>query len=113
MPKPSYTIDTLVRLNEKYPDDTFSLIMGADNIKDFHKWKNSEIIVNNYHRYIYPRPSYNISNIKIENSTIVDAPLMDISSTLIRTSIADGKEMPFFVHQKVYNYIVEMNLYKS
>jgi len=114
MPKPSYTINTLVRLADKYPQRKFALIIGSDNLEQFHKWKNSEAIVANYHRYIYPRPEtppHLMEN--IPNATIVDAPLMDISSSFIRRAIADGKEIPFYLHEKVYQYIKEMHFYEN
>ena len=61
MPKPSYTIDTLVRLKEKYPENDYSIIMGSDNLKNFHKWKNYEQILEDYSIYVYPRPGSEIS----------------------------------------------------
>ena len=114
MPKPSYTIDTLARLADKHPHRKFALIMGSDNLEQFHKWKNSEVIVANYHRYIYPRPEtppHFLEN--IPNATIVNAPLMDISSSFVRQAIAEGKEIPFFLHNKVYQYIKDMQFYEK
>ena len=113
MPKPSYTIDTLARLSEKYPQRKFALIMGADNLELFWKWKNSEMIVANYHRYIYPRPGVSVVSSDVENATFADAPMMDISSTFIRQAVADGREIPFFLHDKVYRYIKEMHFYEK
>ena len=113
MPKPSYTINTLVRLTEKYPQRKFSLIMGSDNLEHFHKWKNREVIVENYHRYIYPRPETLPQLLEnIPNATLITAPQMDISSSFIRRAIAEGKNIPFFLHEKVYQYIKEMNFYQ-
>ncbi len=113
MPKPSYTIDTLVRLSEKYPQRKFALIMGSDNLESFRKWKNSEVIEENYHRYIYPRPETPRSMFEnLKNATIVDAPMMDISSTFIRQAIAQKKDVPFFLPEKVYQYIKEMHFYE-
>jgi len=114
MPKPSYTINTLARLTESYPQKKFVLIMGSDNLEQFHKWKNSEAIIANYHRYIYPRPDtppHLMEN--IPNATVVNAPLMDISSSFIRQAIANGKDVPFFLHEKVYQYIKKMHLYEK
>lgn len=114
MPKPSYTIDTLVRLTKEYPKRKFSLIMGSDNLEHFHEWKNSEAIIAHYHRYIYPRPetpSHLLEN--IPNATVVDAPQMEISSSFIRQAIADGKDVPFFLNTKVYQYIKEMHFYEK
>ncbi|MDR0713679.1 MAG: nicotinate-nucleotide adenylyltransferase [Bacteroidales bacterium] len=111
MPKPSYTIDTLVRLSEKYPQHRFSLIMGSDNLESFRKWKNHEAIVAQYHRYIYPRPDSSGKPENIENATVAGAPQMNISSSFIRSSIAQGKDLPFFMPEKVYQYIREMHFY--
>ncbi len=114
MPKPSYTIDTLARLAEKHPHRKFVLIMGSDNLDQFHKWKNSEMIIANYHRYIYPRPGtppHLLQN--IENATLTVAPMMDISSTFVRQAIAEGKDIPFFLHDKVYQYIKDMHFYEK
>jgi nicotinate-nucleotide adenylyltransferase len=114
MPKPSYTIDTLARLADKYPQRKFALIMGSDNLEQFHKWKNSDVIIENYHRYIYPRPEtpqHLLEN--IPNATLVNAPLIDISSSFIRRAIAAGKDMPFFMHEKVYQYVKEMHFYEQ
>ena len=114
MPKPSYTIDTLVYLTEKYPQRKFALIMGSDNLELFHKWKDSEAIIANYHRYIYPRPETPPHLLEgIPNATVVNAPLMDISSTLIRRAIADGKDIPFYLHEKVYQYMKEKRFYEK
>ena len=112
MPKPSYTINTLVRLKEKNPHRNFALIIGADNLEHFHKWKNSKAIIANYHRYIYPRsctPPQFLEN--LENATVVNAPMMDISSSFIRRAISQKKDLPFFMHEKVYQYIKEMQFY--
>ena len=112
MPKPSYTVDTLARLSDMYPQWKFALIMGSDNLDQFHKWKNSEAIIERYHRYIYPRPETAARLPKhIPNATVVDAPLMDISSTFIRRAIADGKDVPFYLHDKVYRYMKEMHFF--
>ena len=113
MPKPSYTIDTLVCLANKYPQRKFALIMGSDNLELFHKWKNSETIITNHHRYIYPRPDTPPQFYEnIQNATVVNAPMMDISSSFIRQAIADGKDIPYYLHHKVYNYVKEMGYYK-
>ena len=114
MPKPSYTIDTLVRLTEKNPQRRFALIMGSDNLEHFHKWKNSEAIIAHYHRYIYPRPGTPPHLLENNpNATVVNAPQMDISSSFIRQTIAEGKELPFFLHEKIYQYIKEMHFYEK
>ena len=114
MPKPSYTIDSLVHLSEKYPQNNFSLIMGSDNLEAFHKWKNSEAIVANYHRYIYPRPDTPPHLFdELKNATVVDAPLMEIASSFIRQAIRENRDVPFFLPDGVYKYIKEMHFYEK
>lgn len=112
--QPSYTIDTLVHLREKYPNHTFALIMGSDNLEYFHKWKNFEIILRDYELIIYPRPTYDFNNFQYKaKMQVVDAPLMDISSSLIRKMFHEGKNPEFLLPKDVYTYIEEMSFYKS
>ncbi len=115
MNQPNYTINTLVHLIEKYPEHQFSLIMGEDNLKSFHKWKNYEMILQNHDLYIYPRFA------KIEEDSefqehpkvhFVDAPIIEISSTFIRKQIHQKKDIRALLPFKVWNYIDEMNFYK-
>lgn len=115
LPQPNYTVHTLAHLQEKHPDIDFALIMGEDNLKGFHKWKNYEVILENHDLYVYPR----ISGETIENqfknhSKIhrVNAPIMEISSTFIRKSIAKGKNIRPMLSSAVWEYIDEMNFYK-
>ena len=114
MPKPSYTIDTLTYLNEKYPKHEFVLIMGADNIKSFHKWKNSKEILKQHQIYVYPRPNIDISVLE-ENDRIIitKAPIIEISSSFIRNAIKDKKDIRYFLHPDVFKYLDEMNFYKK
>jgi nicotinate-nucleotide adenylyltransferase len=117
--QPSYTINTLAHLKEKYPKHRFSLIMGEDNLESFTKWKNYEEILKNYLIYVYPRPNCN-SGVPIaigikshKNIIMTEAPLMDISSTMIRQAIKDKKNIKFFVPQPVWEYLDEMSFYKK
>jgi nicotinate-nucleotide adenylyltransferase len=111
--QPSYTINTLTYLNEKYPKNEFIIIMGSDGLETFHKWKNYKLIIENYKRYIYPRPDTDPKIMEnIENGIIVNAPLMEISSTFIRESIKKGKDVRHFLPLKVWEYLDEMNFYK-
>jgi nicotinate-nucleotide adenylyltransferase len=111
--QPSYTINTLAHLKEKFPKHQFSLIMGEDNLESFTKWKNYEEILKNHQLYVYPRPNCN-SKLKNHPSVIMtDAPLMEISSTMIRTAIKDKKDVSFFVPQAVWQYLNEMHFYKK
>ncbi|MGC9344361.1 MAG: nicotinate-nicotinamide nucleotide adenylyltransferase, partial [Bacteroidales bacterium] len=112
MPKPSYTIDTLTYLSEKYPGYTFKMILGADNLVSFKKWKNYDLLARKYTRLVYPRHGVSEKELqKHENIEIINAPKIEISSSFIRKAIAEGKKMKFFLHQKVYEYIDEMNFY--
>ncbi len=114
MPTPSYTIDTLTYLEEKYANREFCLIMGADGLKMFPKWKNAALIVSKYHRLVYPRPGITKEEIlDHENITLMPAPLMEISSSFIRKSIKSGKDMRYFLPEKVYRYISEMHFYEK
>lgn len=113
LPKPSYTINTLDALKAAYPDDDFTLIIGSDNWFDFEKWKKYDKILENYTLKIYPRLDYRISiPLRLKNRVeALDAPVIEISSTFIRESIADGKNMRAFIPESVYKYIIEKGLY--
>ncbi len=114
MPKPSYTIDTLTYLGEKYPGHDFHLIMGADGLKTFHQWKNSQQIQEKYHRLVYPRPGITNEDIKDQvNATLMDAPTIEISSSFIRKSIKEGKDVRYFLPEKTYDYLIEMHFYEK
>lgn len=114
LPRPSYTIDTLTYLEEKYPGYTFSLILGADNLDSFARWKNAELIIKKYHRYVYPRHgSVSTGNISHENITFLDAPRFEISSSFLRQSIKEGKSVRYFLPEKVFEYIDRMGFYKN
>lgn len=112
--QPSYTINTLEHLKEKYPQHRFSLIMGEDNLESFTKWKNYEEILKQYSIYVYPRPNCNSGDLKNHKNIIMtEAPLMDISSTMIRQAIKDKKDVSYFVPQPVWQYLDEMSFYKK
>lgn len=115
LPKPSYTIDTLTYLAEKYPKNEFVIIMGTDGLETFHKWKNFEQIIAKYPRYIYPRLTKTNIDIKAHKNIVYlkDAPIIEISSSFIRKSIKEGKEMRFFLHEKVFEFVDKMNLYEK
>ncbi len=111
MPRPSYTIDTLTYLNEKYPNRKWVLIMGADNLKSLHKWKNSKQLIENYEIYVYPRPDIIIDDYS-DKIKIIDAPLIEISSSFIRKAIASGKDVSYFMPSKVAEYVADMHFYE-
>ncbi|MEO8761938.1 MAG: nicotinate (nicotinamide) nucleotide adenylyltransferase [Bacteroidia bacterium] len=112
--QPSYTINTLVHLKEKYPKKDFSLIMGMDNLQNFHKWKNYEQILDKHSIYVYPRLQSDAGNfINHPNIKITEAPIMEISSSFIRKAILDKKDVTCFMPEKVATYVDEMNFYRK
>lgn len=113
MPKPSYTIDTLNALQEKFPDDEFYLVIGADNWEVFGKWRNSAEILAKYHILIYPRLGYevNIPDEMQERVSLIDAPIIELSSTLVRERLAHGKSVRYYVPDEVLQYIERKHLY--
>lgn len=112
MPKPSYTIDTLTYLKEKYPNHEFSLIMGADNLVTIEKWKNYEEILKNYRLLVYPRPGYEIKERKDCRIEKVEAPLMEISASFLRQAVKDKKDIRYYMPAGAWEYMDEMNFYK-
>lgn len=112
LPKPSYTIDTLIYLKEKYAQHTFSIILGSDSFQNIHKWKNAEILIRDYSFMIYKRPGFEIEHIKNAHIEIVDAPLLEISSTHIRNLIKAGKSIRYLVPETVRQEIENYGYYK-
>ena len=113
MPKPSYTIDTLNALQEKFPDDEFYLVIGADNWEVFGKWRNSDEILAKYHVLIYPRLGYEviIPDDLSDRVMLVDAPIIELSSTLVRQRLARGLSVRYYVPDEVLGYIERNHLY--
>lgn len=116
MPKPSYTIDTLVYLKERYPQHQFSLIMGVDNLVHFHKWKNYRDVLERVNVYTYPRPDVDESKMREEIKNhprieMVEAPLLNISATFIRKCIQNQISIKYLVHERVEEYISARKLY--
>lgn len=112
--QPSYTVNTLAYLKEKYPKNTFVLIMGADNLLSFHKWKNYEEIIKYHEVYVYPRKeSEDAKLVKYKNVKFVNAPVIEIASTMIRGAIKGKKDVRYFVPEAVWNYIREMHFYEK
>ena len=127
LPKPSYTSTTLAYLKEKYPENEFALIMGEDNLRTLHKWKNHETILKNHKIYVYPRVlttqeeaevshiNAKIGNDFSQNANVIfceDAPVMKVSATFVRNAIKDGKDVRYLLTEPVHKYIEEMHFYK-
>ena len=120
--KPSFTINTLTHLKEKYPSLHFNLIMGEDNLRSFKKWKNYEQIINSHNLYVYPRilteqekrENKLLSTPVIQHPNIIrcDAPVMKISSSFIRKAILENKDVRYLLTPEVFKYVDEMNFYK-
>jgi nicotinate-nucleotide adenylyltransferase len=114
LPTPSYTIDTLAYLEEKHPGREFQLVMGGDGLRTFHKWKHADLIVKKYHRLVYPRPGSDFNQyINLPNTSLVEAPMMEISSSFIRQAIKEGKDVRHLVPAKAYTYMREMHFYEK
>lgn len=116
LPQPNYTVNTLAHLMEKYPQHEFSLIMGEDNLKSFHKWKNYEYILEHHDIYIYPRVSQEADNLQFQNHPRIhwiDAPIVEISSTFIRDNIKYKKNVRPLLPDRVWTYVDNNNFYKK
>lgn len=112
LPKPSYTIDTLTYLAEKFPLEQFSIIMGSDSFQNIHRWKNYELLVKKHPIIIYNRPGFEIQETHGAKLTILDAPMLSISSTFIRNQVKQGKSIRYLVPDPVHSYIANSNYFK-
>lgn len=112
LPRPSYTIDTLTYLEEKYPEHTFSVLLGGDSFQNIRKWKNYQQLLANYTLLVYQRPGFEIDRSLSENIQVLDAPLLQISSTAIRKLIQDKKSYRFLVTEAVYEEIEAAGYYR-
>ncbi|MCR4765705.1 MAG: nicotinate-nucleotide adenylyltransferase [Bacteroidaceae bacterium] len=107
MPRPSYTYNTLQKLQELYPHNDYSLLIGADNWQNLKNWFCGEVIMNSYSIIIYPRPGFSIDARKLPtNIRLLDAPQLEVSSTFIRQSLAEGKDVRFFLHPSVWKELM-------
>ena len=116
LPQPNYTTHTLVHISDKYKDKEFCLIMGEDNLKSLHKWKNHETLLEHHHIYVYPRVSDGEIATQFDSHPKIhkiDAPIVQISSTMIRNGIKEGKNVQPMLPREVWNYIDEMNFYRK
>lgn len=115
MPRPSFTIDTLNALQAKFPDDEFYLVIGADNWQVFDQWRSSDEILAKYHLLIYPRLGFEV-DIPValrDRVTLVDAPIIELSSTMVRERLARGESARYYVPDAVLQYIQDKELYKA
>jgi nicotinate-nucleotide adenylyltransferase len=114
LPKPSYTVDTMTYLHEKYPQHDFSLIMGADNLKSISKWKNYEVLLKRYAIHVYHRKGFRLDKETLGQGDIrvYDVPLLDISATMIRESIREGKSIRYLVPDNVFEFLAGSRLYR-
>ncbi|MCC2589528.1 nicotinate (nicotinamide) nucleotide adenylyltransferase [Chryseobacterium sp. MFBS3-17] len=117
MPKPSYTIDTLTYLHEKYPDYAFALIMGEDNLEGLHKWKNAEQLISNHQIIVYPRIYEENQKehdlLHHENVSRIEAPVIELSATEIRNMLKEGKNVRPMLPPEVFEYLDGSNFYRS
>lgn len=115
MPRPSYTIDTLNALQEKFPDDDFYLVIGADNWVVFDRWRNNEEILAKYHLLVYPRLGYEvvIPEQLCERVRLVEAPVIELSSTMVRERLAQGQSVRYHVPDNVLEFIENNHLYQE
>ncbi len=112
LPKPSYTIDTLVYLKEKHPNHDFSIIIGSDSFQNLTRWKNFDLLIRDYEFIVYQRSGYEIMDTFGAKITILNAPLLDISATVIRQNIKEGKSIRYLVPDKAREEIEMYGYYK-
>ena len=116
LPQPNFTVNTLVYLQEKYPKNIFSLIMGEDNLNSFHKWKNYEAILQNHEIYVYPRLNSDVMEAQFKNHPkihLITAPVVEISATFIRENIKIGKNIQPLLPHKVWEYLNHNMFYQK
>ena len=111
LPKPSYTIDTLTYLNERFPLEQFSVIMGSDSFQNLPRWKNYEQLIERYSLIVYNRPEFPVEDLMGSKVTILDAPLLHISSSFIRKQVKARQSIRYLVPDVVWKYIMENNYY--
>jgi nicotinate-nucleotide adenylyltransferase len=113
LPKPSYTVTTLQYLEEKYPEHEFAIIMGSDSLQNLNKWKNAEVIMSRYPIYVYKRPGFEIREDLPIKKTVLNAPLLEISSTHIRELVKNGMSIRYLVPDAVKEEIESNHYYKG
>lgn len=113
LPRPSFTVDTLAYLKEKYPEHEFAIVMGSDGFQNLDKWKNYEVIIKNHQLYIYKRPGFEVENKIGANIAELDAPLLEISSTRIRNMVKEKRSIRFLVPDPVKEEIERNGYYRT
>lgn len=113
LPKPSYTIDTLTYIQEQFPHHEFFVIMGGDSFQNLPKWKNFETLIKNYQFIVYRRPGFDINNTINANVQYLEAPMLELSATLIRNNCKEGITIRYLVPEKVREEIENNNYFKE
>ncbi len=113
LPKPSFSINTLVYLKEKYPQHNFSIIMGSDSFQNIENWKNYSEIISNYPIVVYKRPGFKILKTFNASISVLDTPLLEISASKIRTAIKNGKSIRYLVPENVLEEIISRRFYRK
>ncbi|MEO0312394.1 MAG: hypothetical protein RIQ89_2051 [Bacteroidota bacterium] len=112
LPRPSFTIDTLIYLQEKYPQHEFAILMGSDGFQNLPNWKNADVLIKNFPFIVYGRPGFPVTDTHGAKIQVLDAPQLTISATYIRETIKAGKTIRYLVPDKVRAYIEENNYYR-
>lgn len=114
LPTPSYTINTLTALSERYPEDQFVFICGMDSLQNLHQWREYQEILDNYKLLVFPREGYDGGALVNHPSvTVLKTPILEISSTFIRNCVAEGRDVRHFMPAKAFDYMQEMGFYKA
>jgi nicotinate-nucleotide adenylyltransferase len=113
LPRPSYTVQTLAYLAERYPSYEFSIVMGSDSFQNLPKWKNAEVIIQNYPILVYKRPGFEVDNRFGARVTFMDAPLLEISATHIRELVQQGKSIRYLVPEVVEKEIIASGFFRK
>ncbi len=111
--RPSYTIDTLTYLDEKYPEYEFAIIMGSDSLENLHRWKNYQTLLERYSLYVYKRPGHEPKVLANARITVCNAPLLDISSSAIRRMIKNEKSVRFMIPEQAFQYLMANRYYQT
>ncbi len=111
LPRPSYTIDTLRFLDANYPDNCFSMLVGADIITQLGRWKDHAALIERYKLYVYPRESFSLDELPYNAVYLKDAPMFEYSSTDVREAVASGCDIGDMVAAGVKEYIIENGLW--